>query len=91
METKELRKLNKKDLLELLLLQKKRIDDLEKEISKLKNDLKNKKIDIEKSGNIAEAALKLNNIFEVAQKAADQYLYNIKKQTKKVKENKKTK
>lgn len=91
METKELRKLNKKDLLELLLLQKKRIDDLEKEVSKLKNDLKNKKIDIEKSGNIAEAALKLNNIFEVAQKAADQYLYNIKKQTKKVKENKKTK
>ena len=30
------------------------------------------------SGSIAEAALKLNGIFEVAQKAADQYLENVK-------------
>jgi hypothetical protein len=35
------------------------------------------KIDIEESGSIAEAALKINGVFEAAQAAADQYLDNI--------------
>jgi hypothetical protein len=39
--------------------------------------LAERKIVIEKSGSIAEAALKLNGIFEAAQRAADQYLYSI--------------
>ena len=44
-------------------------------------ELKNKRIDIQRSGSIAEASLKLTKIFEEAQKAADLYLSNIKKET----------
>ena len=33
---------------------------------------------MEDSGSIAEAALRLNGIFEAAQKAADQYLESVK-------------
>lgn len=36
-----------------------------------------RRIELEHAGSIAEAALKLNGVFEAAQKAADQYLYNI--------------
>ena len=33
---------------------------------------------LENSGSIAEAALKLNDVFQAAQLAADQYLENVK-------------
>ena len=75
---KDTKKLSKKDMLELLVMQSKKIDELEIELEKTKKELNNKKITIKESGSIAEAALKLNQIFEIAQKAADQYLVNIK-------------
>ena len=37
------------------------------------------KILLEKTGNIAEAALQLNHIFEDAQEAAEQYLASVRK------------
>lgn len=39
-------------------------------------------IELEESGNIAEAALRLNGIFEAAQRCAEQYLMNIKRVNK---------
>ena len=33
----------------------------------------------EQAGSLAEAALKLNQVFEAAQAAADQYLYNVRR------------
>ena len=40
--------------------------------------MESKKINIKESGSIAEAALKLNNIFEDAQKSIDDYVSNVK-------------
>lgn len=40
--------------------------------------LASRRIELEDAGSIAEAALRLNGIFEVAQQAAEQYLYNIR-------------
>ena len=77
-DKKELRKLKRAELLELLLTETKRADKLELEIEKLRAELENKKLRIEESGSIAEAALKLSGIFEAAQQAADQYLENVK-------------
>ena len=70
--------MSRKELLVLLVLQSKKIDELEKELSKAIKSLNDKQIIIKESGSIAEASLKLNNIFKVAQQAADQYLDNIK-------------
>ena len=48
------------------------------EIIKINKELESKKINIKESGSIAEAALKLNNIFEDAQKSIDDYVSNVK-------------
>lgn len=75
---KDIRKMSRKDLLELLVLQGKRNDELQKELDCTKKMLNDRRIVISESGNIAEAALRINKIFEVCQEAADQYLNSIK-------------
>lgn len=72
-----LKKLSRQDLLEMLIEEEKRVDQLEKELAETKAKLENRKIQIETSGSIAEAALKINGIFEAAQAAANQYLENL--------------
>ena len=78
MTNKELKKLTRTELLELLLAQTHRADGLEKEVETLKEQLSKRDIAIRNSGSIAEAALKLNGVFEAAQAAADQYFINVK-------------
>jgi hypothetical protein len=92
---KSLKKMSRVELLELLVEQSERMDKLEKDlkvaktlIDRLDKELKTTKaqlnkreIAIESAGSIAEAALKLNGVFEAAQKAADQYLENVRMQT----------
>lgn len=84
MEQKDLKKLKRRELLELMLEQAKRIQKLELEIKDLKSELDSKKIKIKESGSIAEAALKLNNIFEDAENAVNQYYENFKDNCKKM-------
>jgi len=75
---KQLKKMKRKDLLEILLLQNKKINELENELLETKKLLNKREIIIKESGSIAEASLKINKVFEVAQKAADDYLKSIK-------------
>ena len=53
-----------------------RIRELEEEMAEWK---KSRRIELEKAGSIAEASLRLNGVFEAAQKAADQYLENLRR------------
>lgn len=78
MKEKELRKLNRRQLLELMLEQSKRIEKLEYALIRAKEELNNRRIVAQESGNIAEAALRLNQIFEAAQQAADQYVESVR-------------
>ena len=78
MTDKELQRLRRSELLEILLAQQKQIDSLKKELADANEQLAERKIVIEKSGSIAEAALSLSGIFEAAQKAADEYLTNVR-------------
>jgi len=75
---RDVKKMSRRELLEIMLLQSKKIDELEHKIKEMNNLLDDKNILLSNCGSIAEAALKLNNIFEAAQNAADQYLKNIK-------------
>ena len=77
MTDKELKKLSRKDLLSLLVYVSKERDELKQELEEARRELKERKITAERAGSIAEAALKLNGVFEAAQAAADQYLENI--------------
>lgn len=78
MKDRELRKLKRIELLEIMLEQSKEIEHLQAELAQVKEELKNKKIAIESAGTLAEAALKLSHIFEAADEAAKIYLDNIK-------------
>ena len=78
MTDKELRKLNRSQLIELLLAESEEIDLLRKQLAETEEKLADKEIQIREAGSIAEASLKLNRIFEDAQAAADQYLANIR-------------
>ena len=82
LEEKNLKKMSRKELLELLVFISTKNDELQKELNETKEKLGRKEIIISEAGSIAEAALKLNNIFEIAQKAADEYLENIKRNNK---------
>lgn len=82
MTDKELRRLRRSELLEMLLDLSKENKELRKKLDMANAMLANRKIAIEESGSLAEAALKLNGIFEAAQRAADQYVENIQSMAK---------
>lgn len=97
MTDKQLKKLSRAELLEILIQQTKRNDSLEAELSEMKAAyeekisryetlLEEKNITIAESGSIAEASLKLSGIFEAAQQAADVYLESIKQLEKRTEE-----
>lgn len=81
MDDKELRKLSRIELLQMLLEQSKENERLRQQVAKLREQLKSKEIEITDAGSIAEAALQLNGVFEAAQRAADQYLENVRRMT----------
>ncbi len=83
MDNNELKKLSRLELLEILLEQTKRIEDLEKQVEKLNEELTSRKIQISETGSLAEASLKLTEIFKEADEAATIYKNNVIQQAKK--------
>ena len=77
MTDKELKHLNRGELIDIIYELQKRYADSKNEITQLQTDLEKKELSIAESGSIAEAALKVNGVFEAAQAAADQYLLSI--------------
>ena len=73
MTEKELRKLGRAELLELLLEQAREFEALEQRLNAAEAALQSQQLQLETCGSIAEASLKLNGVFEAAQKAAEQY------------------
>ena len=77
MTDREMKKLSRTQLLEMLLVQSREVSQLREELSRMQTQLDSRKIQVSESGNLAEASLKLSGIFEAAQTAADQYLQNV--------------
>lgn len=77
MVEKELRKMNRAELIEIIYVLKTREESLTERNHELEEQLKKREICLEKSGSIAEAALAVNHVFEAAQKAAEDYLLSI--------------
>lgn len=91
---KEIQKLSRKDLLQIMVEQSKendslklQIEELKKEIEEVKEKLDDKNIKIEKAGTLAEASFYLNGVFDAAEAAAQQYLDNLKVLYEREKEN----
>ena len=77
MTDRELRRLGRGDLIEILYQYQRREQQLEEQNAELRRRLEERSIRIEQAGSIAEAALSLNRVFESAQAAADQYLEEV--------------
>ncbi len=77
MNEKELRKISRKELLELLLEQANRIVDLEKELADAKAKLEDKRIMLNEAGNLAEASLKITDLFQKTMETCKIYSDNV--------------
>ena len=78
MTDRQLRKLNRTDLLKLLLEEKKESEALRKQLQEMQLQLECKQLNLNQSGSLAEAALKLSGIFEAAETACQYYTENIR-------------
>ena len=78
MNDRELKKLSRSELLEVLIAQMKENESLRTELTEARAKLAERTMDYDEAGSIAEAALKVNGVFEAAQAAADQYLENVR-------------
>lgn len=79
MTEKELRKMNRYQLLELLILQTERADKLQQKVDELESQMNQQDLKMTALGSIAEASLQLGGVFKAAQEAADLYLDAAKK------------
>ncbi len=77
-----LKHLNRKQLLEILLEQTKRIEELELELERTKEKLKDKNVKINNVGSLAEASLILSDIFKTADEAIAIQMQNIENMAK---------
>lgn len=82
----KLKKLNRRELLKILVAQQKEIESLNDQLQQCQEALNNKQIQIEKAGSLAEASLALNQVIEHAQQAADQYLLNLQTKEEEMKQ-----
>ena len=86
MTERELRRMSRTELLELLIQQGELIEQLqtklsaaEKAVNAAEKAAKDRKLELTEIGSIAEAALKLNGVFEAADKAVKQYVEGVKR------------
>lgn len=77
MTDKELRRLSRSELLEIMILLTEENEKLKIRLEQAEAQLRDRRILIDKAGSIAEAALQLNNVFEDADRAVQQYLENM--------------
>lgn len=77
MTEKELKRLSRAELLELLLLQTRETERLVKRLEKADKMISERYLQVERAGDLAHAVLEVNGVMEAAQEAAKQYLENI--------------
>ena len=79
MTDKDLKRLRRDELLEILIAQSKKRNQMQAELDAARAALDSREILLREAGSIAEAALRINGVFEAAQAAAQQYLENIRR------------
>ena len=85
--------MNRNELIEILIEQveenellQKQLQEKKEQIRQLTDKLEERKLDLEEAGSLAEAALKMNQVFEAADKAANQYIETMRIRSRKQEE-----
>jgi cell division septum initiation protein DivIVA len=74
----KLKHLRKVELMEMLLAQSRRVEELERQVEALQSQLASRTLQVEQAGDLANACIQVNGVLRAAQAAADQYLENIR-------------
>lgn len=77
MISKKLKKLNRRELVDVIYQLKTNEEEMQAKIATLEEELQDKRIHLSVAGSIAEAATDITNIFSTAQETADLYLHEI--------------
>jgi hypothetical protein len=77
MVSKELKKLSRRELVDIIYQLKKNEQLLQDEIASLQEALEDRRIHLSTAGSIAEAAISITNVLSSAQAAADLYLQEV--------------
>ena len=78
MADRELRRMHRAELIEIIYALKQNEDQLKAQNAALTAQLQDRQLRLANAGSIAEAALSLNGVFDAAQAAADQYLQAVR-------------
>ena len=78
MTDKEFKRLSRAQLIDIIYKLHLELDKVNEEKQELESKLADKRLRLQSAGNIAEAALEINDCFRSAQNAAEQYLIEIK-------------
>ena len=78
MTDKEFKRLSRSQLIDIIYQLQLKQEELSADNEKLAAELADKRIRIEKAGNIAEAAIGLHDVMKAAQEAADHYLKEVR-------------
>ena len=78
MTDKEFKRLNRAQLIDIIYQFQMKVDTLTEQNQELERELADKRLRLNNAGNIADAALEINDCFRSAQNAAEQYLNEIK-------------
>jgi len=79
MTDKELSKLRRTELLEILIAQGKENTALQEQLKQTEKALRNRELTIENTGSVAEVAFRLNDVVGFTQRAVDLYIENVKR------------
>lgn len=77
MADRELRRMHRAELIEIIYALKQSEDQLKAQNAALTAQLQDRQLRLESAGSIAQTALELNNVFAAAQAAADDYLHSV--------------
>ena len=77
MADRELRRMHRAELIEIIYALKQSEDQLKAQNAALTAQLQDRQLRLESAGSIAQAALELNKVFEAAQAAADEYVASV--------------
>ena len=78
MTDKEFKRLSRHQLIDIIYQFQLKVDELTERNQQLERELADKRLRLDNVGNIAEAALEMNDCLRSAQNAAEQYLNEIK-------------
>ena len=77
MNEKDLKKLSRQNLIDLIISQETRCENLMKRIEILEQHLRNREIPEKEPGSLVEASVAITRIFEDAQRQAEEYLSTV--------------